>query len=137
MRTALIFALVLTPVLITRAQTATPKAAGELHGFETSRLTAELNGDRDWMSRFAGRKLKVLPPSEAELAEREAAIIELIRSSLGPREMKVRITGTITFLTNDPKQNRSVNFLDTFNKVGGKWQVIASSTSVNDSQNGQ
>ncbi|MFY1005200.1 hypothetical protein ACNF5F_27700, partial [Escherichia coli] len=30
-------------------------------------------------------------------------------------------------LTNDPAKNRSFNFLDTFNRKGGKWEVIASS----------
>jgi hypothetical protein len=39
--------------------------------------------------------------------------------------MKVRITGTITLITNDHKKDRSFRFLDTFNKKGDKWEMIA------------
>jgi ketosteroid isomerase-like protein len=43
--------------------------------------------------------------------------------------MKVRISGTISLLTNDTSLNRTFYFLDTFNKTGGKWRAIASSIS--------
>src|SRR5215212_5551484 len=40
-------------------------------------------------------------------------------------QFKVRISGRIEMLTSDPSKNRSFGFLDTFNRIDGKWQVIA------------
>jgi len=103
------------------------KIAGELRQFETGWLTANLNADAGWVSRFSAQKLNVLPPPNA--TERAEALEKLTATTLRPDEMKVRISGTISLLTNDPGQNRSYYFLDTFNRIGGKWQVIASSIS--------
>ncbi len=103
------------------------KAAGELRQFETSWLTANLNNDQSWLARFSAGKLSVLPPGQQAIDDRGAAVNTLTDTTLPPNEMKVRISGTISLLTNDPDQNRSYFFLDTFNKIGGKWKVIASS----------
>src|SRR5215208_4695899 len=105
------------------------KIAGELQQFETGWLTANLNNDAGWLSRFSAQKLNVLPPPNATVADRAEAVEKLTATTVRPDEMKVRISGTISLLTNDPRQNRSFYFLDTFNKTGGKWRVIASSIS--------
>jgi ketosteroid isomerase-like protein len=110
-------------------QNASQKTAVELRQFETSWLTANLNSDRSWLARFAGGKLNVLPPGSSFIKGRADAVNATTDTPLRPNEMKVRISGTISLLTNDPAQNRSYYFLDTFNKIGGKWQVIASSIS--------
>src|SRR5215217_2794174 len=129
MRASRVVVLILISVFIVHGQTAAEKTAGELREFETTWLTAELNRDQDWLSRFASGKTKVLPPAATESNARGSSIARLVDTSLKPNEMKVRITGTIMLLTSDPERNRSFNFLDTFNKTGGKWHIIASSMS--------
>jgi len=111
------------------AQDPEQRTADQLRRFETSWLAALLNSDQMWLSRFAAGKLNVLTPVGSGLKERKEAVSALAETTLQPSEMKVRISGTIMLLTNDPDRNRSFFFLDTFNKIGGKWQVIASSIS--------
>jgi ketosteroid isomerase-like protein len=129
MRTNRVVVLILLSIISVQGQTAAEKTAGELRAFETTWLTAALNGDQDWLSRFASGKSKVLPPAATDLSAREASIARLVDTNLKPNEMKVRIAGTIMLLSSDPERNRSFNFLDTFNKTGGKWRIIASSIS--------
>jgi ketosteroid isomerase-like protein len=111
------------------AQDPEQRTADQLRRFETSWLAALLNSDQMWLSRFAAGKLNVLPPVGSGLKECKEAVSALAETTLQPSEMKVRISGTIMLLTNDLDRNRSFFFLDTFNKIGGKWQVIASSIS--------
>jgi ketosteroid isomerase-like protein len=124
-----VFVLACIFVIQIASQSTIQKPAPELRQFESSWLTADLNRDQFWFTRFSGRKLNVVPSANLAVADRSNAVNALIQTSLQPKEMKVRISGTISLLTNDPDQNRSYYFLDTFNKIGGKWQVIASSIS--------
>ena len=99
------------------------KIAYILSQFESDWLTASLNQDRAWLDRFFAGKLIVIPFESDALKNRTRETIELIDPKLKSEEMKVRITGNVTLLTN--AGNRSYYFLDTFNRRGGKWQVIA------------
>ena len=105
------------------------KAARDLAGFETEWLTANLNGDGRWLERLITGKQSVRPASTDAVKQRASLAKELLNADVPGVPMKVRITGTVGFLTNDPAKNRSFNFLDTFNLKGGKWEVIASSFS--------
>ena len=58
-------------------------------------------------------------------AEQVGGIDFLFDPTLAANEMKVRITGTITLITNNHLKDRSFRFLDTFNKKDGKWEMIA------------
>ena len=107
MRTYRAVGLILLSIISVYGQNAAEKTAGELRTFETTWLTAELNGDQDWLSRFASGKTKVLPPAATDLSAREASITRLVDTNLKPNEMKVRITGTIMLLSSDPERNRS------------------------------
>jgi hypothetical protein len=111
------------------AQRSVERIAGEMRGFEREWLTAYLNEDRGWLSRFSTGKLNVMPTPDIAFESRGGAVSELKKTDLRANEMKVRISGTISLLTNDAKLNRSFFFLDTFNKINGKWKVIASSIS--------
>jgi hypothetical protein len=76
----------------------------------------------------------IIPTTDDALAGRARQTTEMIDPKLKPEEMKIRISGNITLLTNGG--NRSYYFLDTFNKRGGKWQIIATHFSrVSDSKN--
>jgi ketosteroid isomerase-like protein len=129
MRTTSVVVLILLTIISVHGQAAAEKTTDELRAFETTWLTAQLNGDQAWLSRFASGKTKVLPPDATESNARRTSIAGLFDTNLKPNEMKVRITGTIMLLTSDRERNRSFNFLDTFNKTGGKWRIIASSMS--------
>jgi ketosteroid isomerase-like protein len=124
-----VFVLVCIFVVQAASQDQPQKIGAELRRLETSWLTANLNNDRSWLGQFSTRKLFVLPPPNEEIENRADAVKNLTATTLQPKEMKVRISGTISLLTNDSAQNRSYYFLDTFNKIRGKWQVIASSIS--------
>jgi hypothetical protein len=110
------------------------RAAQELRQFERDWITASMNHDNDWQQRFFANKLLVIPAESETVKNRAPEIAQTVESMipadlLTPRDMKVRITGTISVLTNDSSEtggkNRSYSFLDTFNKQGGKWRVIA------------
>ena len=125
-----IFILTLVTLANVQSRITIPKPARELSRFETNWLTAHLNGDQNWLSRFSAGKLNVVPPGSGRfIEERSEAVAAATVTKLRADEMKVRISGTISLLTNDPAQNRSFYFLDTFNKIGGRWRVIASSIS--------
>jgi len=128
-RRNIVFVLVCIFVVQIAGQEQQQKIGGELRRFETSWLTANLNNDQSWLGQFSARKFKVLPPPSEAIEDRAEAVKNLTATTLQPTEMKVRISGTISLLTNDPAKNRSYYFLDTFNKIGGKWLVIASSIS--------
>jgi hypothetical protein len=106
------------------------KTARELGGFETEWLTAVLNNEREWLTRFLEGRINLQPAGDTA-GDRQRFVVDTLDPTLSPNEMKVRITGTISLLTNDPARNRSFYFLDTFNKRGDKWQVIASHFSQN------
>jgi ketosteroid isomerase-like protein len=124
-----VFVLVCIFVIQAASQDHPQKIGAELRRLETSWLTANLNNDQSWLAQFSTRKLAVLPPQSDEIEDRADAVNNLTATTLQPKEMKVRISGTISLLTNDASENRSYYFLDTFNKIRGKWQVIASSIS--------
>jgi hypothetical protein len=120
--TIVIFAFVLSPAF---GQSREERAARELARFETSWLAAAINGDSEELAKIDGGHREVVPGDSEAARERAKRAAALLDNSLSPSEMKVRITGTVSLLTNDPGRNRSFYFLDTFNKRGGKWQVIA------------
>lgn len=95
----------------------------QLKQFESDWLTASLNQDKAWLERFLAGKFLVIPFEKDAVKNRSRDTVEMIDPQLKPGEMKVRISGNITLLTNGG--NRSYYFLDTFNKRDGKWQVIA------------
>ena len=129
-RTSAIFALTLATFATVYGQGSVPRSADQLRRFERLWLTAHLNADQNWLSRFSAGRLNVIPLDSARFnEERSEAVASVTTTNLPANEMKVRISGTISLLTNDPAQNRSFHFLDTFNKIGGKWQVIATSIS--------
>jgi len=99
------------------------KIVQPLRQFESDWLTASLNRDEAWLDRFFAGKLIVIPFESDVLKNRRRETVEMIDPKLKPEEMKVRITGNVTVLTN--AGNRSYYFLDTFNRRGGKWQIIA------------
>jgi len=99
--------------------------------FETDWLTAILNKDLRWLERLGSTHSEVrLTPGSTE--QREKLASGLLDPTIPDDARKVRITGTISFLTSDPGRNRSFQFLDTFNRHDGKWEVIASSFSPAD-----
>jgi ketosteroid isomerase-like protein len=104
------------------------KTARQLSQFESDWLTASLNQDESWIERFSAGKLFVVPFENDAVKSRMRETAEMIDPKLKPEEMKVRISGNITVLMNSaivPGGNRSYYFLDTFNRTGGKWQIIA------------
>jgi len=104
------------------------KIAQPLRQFESDWLTASLNQDAAWLERFSTGKLIVIPFENDAVKNRTREMTEMIDPKLKSEEMKVRITGNITVLTNSAsvsEGNRSYYFLDTFNRRGGKWQIIA------------
>lgn len=110
--------------------------ARTLRQFEVDWLTANLNNDREWLRDFSAGKLKAGSGSLNEIDRRARSTAELLDPSVRDDERKVRITGVIQFITSDPARNRSFQFLDTFNRRGGKWEVIASSFSPFESSAG-
>ena len=125
--TAAFFIVLSSPISFGQTQQQT--TAAQLQTFESQWLTAGLNDDRDWLERFFTQKLAFVPTDAAPARERIAKTLGLIDPTLRSDEYKIRIAGTISFLTSDASKNRSFSFLDTFNKRGGKWQVIASNLS--------
>jgi ketosteroid isomerase-like protein len=122
-----IIALVVT-ILIPASGQKQDEAARRLGLFESDLLTAILNRDNIWLERLFAGRLSVIPSTGDRLETRVRETTEMIDPKLKPEEMKVRISGNITLLTNSATQtvaNRSYYFLDTFNKRGGKWQIIA------------
>jgi ketosteroid isomerase-like protein len=103
------------------------QTARNLARFETEWLTANLNGDGRWVERSIGGKQNVRHSTPDQAEQRETLTKQLLNVQVPDGAMKVRIIGTVSFLTNDPAKNRSFNFLDTFNRKGVKWEVIASS----------
>jgi Domain of unknown function (DUF4440) len=101
------------------------KSASELGRFEVDWLTAILNDDRPWLDRFTAGKFGVVPGDKQGAKSRADEVRQIIDPDLSPKEMKVRIVGTVSLLTSDTSRNRSFDFLDTFNKHGNKWEVIA------------
>jgi hypothetical protein len=97
--------------------------------FEREWLTADLNSDDSWRQRFLAGRLGFGPADARTTDARAEQVRSILDPALSANEMKVRITGTISLLTNDTAKNRSFQFLDTFNKKNGRWQVIASSIS--------
>jgi hypothetical protein len=97
--------------------------------FETDWLTANLNKDLRWLERLSTTHSEVRLSSPESIKQREMLTSELLDPRIPDDARKVRITGTISFLTSDPGRNRSFQFLDTFNRHDGKWEVIASSFS--------
>src|SRR5688572_24256384 len=81
--------------------------ARSLGRFETEWLAANLNGDGRWLERLVTGKhtLQLALPESAK--QREVFVKELQNVDVPDDAMKVRITGTISFLTNDPTKNRS------------------------------
>jgi hypothetical protein len=129
--TRIILVLVVACISITEisSQSIVPKAARDLSQFETSWLMADLNNEGWSLNRFSSQKVNASGGESIVIRDRSEAVRMLLKTPLSPKEIKVRISGTVSFLTNDPDQNRSYYFLDTFNKIGGKWQIIASSIS--------
>ena len=103
-------------------------SASALHRFEANWLQAILNQDNSWLDSLADEKLNITLADKTGLDERKKLVIDLT-SALSPTESKVRISGTIAVLSNEPGRARSFQFLDTFNKKNGKWQIIATSLS--------
>ncbi len=99
------------------------KIVRQLKQFEGNWLTASLNQDNAWLERFFAGKFVVVPFENDAVKNRAREMAEMIDPKLKPDEMKVRITGNVTLLSNGG--NRSFYFLDTFNRRGGKWQIIA------------
>jgi ketosteroid isomerase-like protein len=127
MKLPLILLSVIAVCLAVPGQQHVEKSVADVHNFETDWLSASLNSDTAWIDRFTAGKLTVVPAEFSSAKERTEAINAIINPTLQSREMKVRITGTISLLTSDPAKNRSFGFLDTFNKKNSKWQVVATS----------
>jgi hypothetical protein len=115
----------LLTALTSAAQVSNEKLAEQLHNFEANWLSANLNSDQQWKQRFADRKLDVVSADHSSLDKRALEVSAILDPSLAANEMKVRITGTITLITNNHLKDRSFRFLDTFNKKVGKWEIIA------------
>ncbi|MGI9034492.1 MAG: nuclear transport factor 2 family protein [Pyrinomonadaceae bacterium] len=111
--------------------------ARQVRQFESDWIAADLNGDRDWLKRFDNGKLLAVPTDE-EFKNRTRQLSEMIESAVANNparaaDIKVRVTGNISVFGGSESEsggnmvsgNRSYNFLDTFNKRGGKWQIIA------------
>jgi hypothetical protein len=111
-------------------QTRLQMDAERLKAFESDWLIAGLNNDSTWLEKFFSQKLDVIPGDAGPARERISNTLNLVDPTLRPGEYKIRISGTIAVLTSDANKNRSFTFLDTFNKRGGKWQVIASNFSA-------
>src|SRR5215213_5076686 len=110
--------------------------ARALSQFEIDWLMANLNGDGRWLERLIAGNLEVGPDSPKSIKEREKFTSEILDTNIPDDARKVRISGTISFLTNDPRRNRSFQFLDTFNRRNGKWEAIASSFSATGNTSG-
>lgn len=109
------------------------KIVALLRQFESDWLAASLNQNKTWLERFFGSKLIVAASDSQALTNRTSEMAELIDRRLKPEEIKVRISGNITVMTNNAAAaaaNRSYYFLDTFNRRDGKWQVVASHSST-------
>lgn len=111
--------------LAVSAQTSNDQLAGRLHDFEADWLRANLNDDQLWKQRFVEGKLAIIPADKSAVDKRASEVSAILDPSLSPTEMKVRITGTVTLITNNHVKDRSFRFLDTFNKKDGKWEIIA------------
>jgi len=121
--TGLVFLLLMG--LTSAAQVSNEKLAEQLHNFEADWLKANFNSDQQWKQNFTDGKLTVVAADKSAIDERAFNVAAILDPTLSANEMKVRITGTITLITNDHKKDRSFRFLDTFNKKGDKWEMIA------------
>ena len=121
--TFLVFLLFTT--LPSTAQVSNENLAEQLHNFEADWLKADLNSDQQWKQRFADRKLAIVPADRTSFEKRALEVSSILDPTLAANEMKVRITGTITLITNNHLKDRSFRFLDTFNKKYGKWEMVA------------
>jgi hypothetical protein len=121
--TGLVF--LLLTALSSAAQVSNEKLAEQLHNFEANWLSANLNSDQQWKQRFTDGKLAVVPADRSSLDTRALDVSSILDPTLAANEIKVRITGTITLITNNHLKDRSFRFLDTFNRKDGKWEMIA------------
>ena len=119
----LLFLLLINLVIF--AQASNDEFANRVHAFEADWLKANLNSDQQWKQNFTDGKLMVVAADKSAIDERAFNVAAILDPTLSANEMKVRITGTITLITNDHKKDRSFGFLDTFNKKGDKWEMIA------------
>ena len=104
------------------------KVAQRFARLERDWLAASLNQDETWLEQFFTGKLVFIRSENGAVKSRTRETAEIIDPKLKPEEMKVRISGEITLVSNSATEtnaNRTYYFLDTFNKRDGKWQVIA------------
>lgn len=101
--------------------------AATIHQLETYWLQAILDQDETWSTHLEEGSLSVEPVDIVALV-RKRLVLDLT-SGLSAAESKVRISGTIAVLSNEPGRARSFQFLDTFNKKNGKWEIVATSLS--------
>lgn len=125
MRVLTIVLFLLSINLAPSAQTSNNELANRMHDFEADWLRANLNGDEQWKHRFVEGKFAVVPADISAIDKRSLEVFAIVDPDLAPTEMKVRMTGTITLITNNHLKDRSFRFLDTFNKKDGKWEIIA------------
>jgi hypothetical protein len=124
MRYIALFLICTIACLTARPQNKTVSAASELSGFESTWVLSSLNNNRNWLDGFFAGRLSVRPGNE-DARSRYQSIANLIDPDLRSDQFKVRISGRIEMLTSDRNKNRSFNFLDTFNRIEGKWRVIS------------
>ena len=124
MKPTILFVSFLLAIAPAFSQNKIESAARELSDFESRWLLSSLNNDRDWLVDLLTGKLRVRPFG-ANAGTRAEQMAGLPDPSLDPDKFKVRISGTIETITSDPDKNRKFEFLDTFNRVNGKWQMIA------------
>src|SRR3982750_630176 len=112
-----------TVLLLITTAVVFPQSAGNaatFQGFEADWLTAILNHDEIWLHKLSEGKLKFIAAEKSGLEERQRRVEDL-SVGLSSTQSKVRISGTIRVLSNEPGRSRSFDFLDTFNKKNGKW----------------
>jgi hypothetical protein len=124
MRYIALFLLCTIACLKALPQNKTVSAVSELSDFESTWVLSSLNNNRDWLEGFFAGELSVRPGNEGARS-RYKSIANLIDPDLRSDQFKVRISGRIEMLTSDPNRNRFFDFLDTFNRIDGKWRVIA------------
>jgi hypothetical protein len=118
-------------LLITTTAGVSAQSAANAAAFqrcEADWLTAILNNDENWLHKLMEGKLSFIAAEKSGLDERQRRVEDL-SVGLSSTQSKVRISGTIRVLSNEPGRSRSFQFLDTFNKKNGKWTIIATSLS--------
>jgi hypothetical protein len=123
-----IFFTVLLLITTTVVPAQSASNAATFQGFEAEWLKAILNHDENWLHNLSEGKLKFTAAAKSGLDERQRRVEDL-SVGLSSTQSKVRISGTIRVLSNEPGRSRSFQFLDTFNKKNGKWEIIATSLS--------